>query len=152
MTTARVEGGDGPLPLAASSPGPDGEALANSILQRLSVLSGPASESTMVMTSSWAAASQAPGPVPVVQRDTTDTSSTASATTTTSTAPAAADTTATATVPVTTAPNTSGKRPSDQELHNLSYWLYPFISHRLKGELREGRERAGLLTDSYRRW
>ncbi len=43
-------------------------------------------------------------------------------------------------------------RPSDQELQNLSRWLYPLIRYRLKGELREDRERAGLLTDHYRRW
>jgi hypothetical protein len=43
-------------------------------------------------------------------------------------------------------------RPSDQELTNLSRWLYPLIKYRLKGELREDRERAGLLTDHYRRW
>jgi hypothetical protein len=43
-------------------------------------------------------------------------------------------------------------RPSDQELTNLSRWLYPLIKYRLKGELRDDRERAGLLTDHYRRW
>jgi hypothetical protein len=45
-----------------------------------------------------------------------------------------------------------GRRPSDQELTNLSRWLYPLIKYRLKGELREDRERAGLLTNHYRRW
>jgi hypothetical protein len=30
--------------------------------------------------------------------------------------------------------------------------MYPLISYKLKGELREGRERAGLVTDHYRRW
>jgi hypothetical protein len=44
------------------------------------------------------------------------------------------------------------RRPSDHELTNLSRWLYPLIKYRLKGELREDRERAGLLTDHYRRW
>ena len=43
-------------------------------------------------------------------------------------------------------------RPSDQDLNNLSRWLYPLIRYRLKGELREDRERAGLLTDHYGRW
>ena len=43
-------------------------------------------------------------------------------------------------------------RPSDEDLSNLSRWLYPLIRYRLKGELREDRERAGLLTDHYRRW
>ncbi len=43
-------------------------------------------------------------------------------------------------------------RPSDEDLTNLSRWLYPLIRYRLKGELREDRERAGLVTDHYRRW
>jgi hypothetical protein len=43
-------------------------------------------------------------------------------------------------------------RPSDHDLNNLSRWLYPLIRYRLKGELREDRERAGLLTDHYGRW
>jgi hypothetical protein len=43
-------------------------------------------------------------------------------------------------------------RPSDEDLSNLSRWLYPLIRYRLKRELREDRERAGLLTDHYRRW
>ena len=41
---------------------------------------------------------------------------------------------------------------TDEELTNLSRWLYPLIRYRLKGELREDRERAGLLTEHYRRW
>ena len=43
-------------------------------------------------------------------------------------------------------------RPSDEDLTNLSRWLYPLIKYRLKGDLREDRERAGLITDHYRRW
>ncbi len=43
-------------------------------------------------------------------------------------------------------------RPSDEDLSNLSRWLYPLIKYRLKGELREDRERAGLLTNHYGRW
>ena len=43
-------------------------------------------------------------------------------------------------------------RPSDADLSKLVRWLYPLISFRIRGELRENRERAGLLTDSYRRW
>jgi hypothetical protein len=43
-------------------------------------------------------------------------------------------------------------RPSDHDLNNLSRWLYPLIKYRLKGDLREDRERAGLLTDHYRKW
>jgi hypothetical protein len=44
------------------------------------------------------------------------------------------------------------ERPSEPDLARLARWLYPIISYRLKGELKEDRERAGLLTDSYRRW
>jgi hypothetical protein len=43
-------------------------------------------------------------------------------------------------------------KPSDADLSKLARWLYPLISFRIRGELRENRERAGLLTDSYRRW
>jgi Domain of unknown function (DUF4157) len=43
-------------------------------------------------------------------------------------------------------------RPSESDLSHLARWLYPLISYRIKGELRENRERAGLLTDNYRRW
>ena len=43
-------------------------------------------------------------------------------------------------------------RPDDHDLSKLARWLYPLIRYQLKGELRENRERAGLLTDSYRRW
>jgi hypothetical protein len=43
-------------------------------------------------------------------------------------------------------------KPSDRDLANLSKWLYPLIKFRLKADLREDRERAGLLTDNYRRW
>jgi hypothetical protein len=43
-------------------------------------------------------------------------------------------------------------RPSEQELHNLSRWLYPLMKYKLKMDLREDRERAGLLTDHYRKW
>jgi hypothetical protein len=145
---ARDQGGGGALPLAPPPSGPDGDTLAQSIVQRLSALGGPAADATTVMTSSWAAVSQTAPPLPVVQRDTTTAAPavpTAPSTTDTTTS---ATSTATTTLPI----GTSGKRPDDQELRNLSQWLYPFISHRLKGELREGRERAGLLTDSYRRW
>ena len=43
-------------------------------------------------------------------------------------------------------------RPSDKDLAKLASWLYPLISFKLRRELRSDRERAGLLTDSYRRW
>jgi hypothetical protein len=42
--------------------------------------------------------------------------------------------------------------PTDEELSQLAHQLYPIISYRIKGELREDRDRAGLLTDTYRRW
>ncbi len=43
-------------------------------------------------------------------------------------------------------------KPSDADLSKLARWIYPLISFRIRGELRENRERAGLLTDSYKRW
>ena len=53
-----------------------------------------------------------------------------------------------------TTPETSvfSTKPSDADLSKLARWLYPLISFRIRGELRENRERAGVLTDSYRRW
>lgn len=44
------------------------------------------------------------------------------------------------------------ERPSDADLSKMSGWLYPLISFRIRRELREDRERAGLLTNSYGRW
>jgi hypothetical protein len=44
------------------------------------------------------------------------------------------------------------ERPDDADLNRLARWLYPIISYQLRAELREGRERSGLLTESYRRW
>jgi hypothetical protein len=118
--------------------------LAASILQRLSDLSGmPAgSEFPVVMTSPLVSG----GDMSQIQR--ADQAATSPAPTSTST-------------PSTTAPGDKktekdagpfGKRPSDKELANLSYWLYPLISHKIKGELREGRERLGMITDHYRKW
>lgn len=50
-------------------------------------------------------------------------------------------------------PGTAGMdRPPDADLDRLSGWLYPLIRFRLRKELREDRERAGRLTDLYRRW
>ena len=43
-------------------------------------------------------------------------------------------------------------RPSDTDLARMARWLYPFITFRLRGELREGRERSGMVTDTYGRW
>ncbi len=48
--------------------------------------------------------------------------------------------------------NKDMERPPDADLDRLSSWLYPLIRFRLRKELREDRERAGLLTDLYRRW
>lgn len=44
------------------------------------------------------------------------------------------------------------KRPGDKELEKLAAWLYPLISFKIRTELRDGRERAGMLTDTYGRW
>ena len=45
-----------------------------------------------------------------------------------------------------------GARPSDDGLTRLTEWLYPLLSYKIRGELRDGRERSGLVTDQYRRW
>lgn len=137
--------GDGTsLPLAGRASGPSEEALAESIFQRLSSLSTPAPalmEST-VMTSPFMSTPAFPsmGIQRQTETETTTTDTqTASTTDTTTKTPDAKD-------------GPFGKRPSDNDLANLSYWLYPLISHKLKGELREGRERLGMITDHYRKW
>ncbi len=136
-----------PLPLAASpSGGADPDSLAASILDKMSVLStpAPAAGATAVFTptgSSSPSTAPAPAPAPMgggMQR-----------------AEDLVPTAASAAQPVTAPEDQDGhfaNRPSDQELTNLSLWLYPLIRYRLKGELREDRERAGLLTEHYRRW
>lgn len=130
-----------PLPLVTpSASGPDPESLAATILERMSALSTPAglAGSTEVFTSHQWAPSSSPAPVSAgsVQR---------AAEGSTMVAPDQS--------PNGDQGHSSGKgRPSDEELSNLSRWLYPLIRYRLKGDLREDRERAGLLTDHYRRW
>ena len=130
------------LPLAGRASGPNEDALAESIFQRLSSLSSPAPAQMepTVMTSPFFPSPPAMG----IQRQT----DTETPTTTDS------DTTSTPSTPKKSDAKDGpfGKRPSDNELANLSYWLYPLISHKLKGELREGRERLGMITDHYRRW
>jgi hypothetical protein len=131
------------LPLAAAAAGgPDIDSLATSILERMSTLSSPApiTETTQVFTPPW---SSTPAPAPA--------------------APAPVQRADPLPAPAPGAPAPAGStpdnqaglfanRPSDQELHNLTRWLYPLIKYRLKGDLREDRERAGLLTDHYRKW
>jgi hypothetical protein len=131
------------LPLAATAAGPDVESLTASVLERMSALAGPPAvgQPTEVFSAPWAS-SPAPAPAPSggdVQRA----EEFARPLFGSATAPATAQ-------QVQESPFT--RRPSDQELTNLSRWLYPLIKYRLKGELREDRERAGLLTDHYRRW
>jgi hypothetical protein len=133
------------LPLAAPTPsGPDPDALAMSILQRVSGLGAPPPGMANPVTFTPASWSTGPGAAPAstgggVQRAE-------------EVAPPVAD-------PPTPAPPTPDEpaagsltRPSTEDLTRLSQWLYPLIKYRLKGELREDRERAGLLTDHYRRW
>jgi Domain of unknown function (DUF4157) len=128
------------LPLVTPAPStPDTDALAATILEKMSALSTPATlgGATEVYSSPWSpspapAAAAAVGPV---QRATDTTPSLD-----TTTAPPPAD------------GSGSASRPSDEELSNLSRWLYPLIKYRLKGDLREDRERAGLLTNHYGRW
>jgi hypothetical protein len=130
------------LPLAAAgASGADVDALASSILDKMSVLSGPAplAQSTQVFTAPWSS-TPAPAPAPPAPVQRADQL----------TAPAG-----TAAAQPSRQDDQTGlfsNRPSDQELHNLSRWLYPLIKYRLKGDLREDRERAGLLTDHYRKW
>ncbi len=148
----RAGGEAGPaLPLAAPAPGgADLDALAVSIIDKMSALSSPAApaaptvftpQHVSLVSPSWSAPPPPAAPAPV-QR-------------------AAEPIVQTADPPIPTsqptpAPQGAGAepspRPSDQDLNNLSRWLYPLIRYRLKGELREDRERAGLLTDHYGRW
>jgi hypothetical protein len=133
-----------PLPLVApTATGPDIDLLAASILDRVSALTGqPATPGATIefTPESW---SMGPAPAPAmtgggIQR--------------------AEDVAPPVANPPTPAPKPdeqvagSMSRPSDEDLTNLSKWLYPLIKYRLKGELREDRERAGLVTDHYRRW
>ncbi len=135
------------MPLATpTSSGSDPEALAASIFQRLSALSlpGPGGTAPVVTSQSWTAG-QPMGPAPAgagIQRAPEP-------------SPAPAATPATPPAPAGAPGGGGGQfatRPSDEELSNLTQWMYPLISYKLKGELREGRERAGLVTDHYRRW
>lgn len=43
------------------------------------------------------------------------------------------------------------EKPSEEDLDKLTGWLWPLMRFRLRKELRDDRERAGLLTDLYRR-
>jgi hypothetical protein len=134
------------FPLAAPSPATtiDTDTLAATILEKLTV-SSPALQTlgtTETFTSPWAAGpasgaapAMAGGPVQMAGE------------TTQTTAPP----------PATSGPpdqieGSTMAKPSDTDLSNLSRWLYPLIKYRLKGELREDRERAGHLTDHYRKW
>jgi hypothetical protein len=130
------------LPLAAApASGPDIDSLAASILDKMSGLSAaqPMGATTEVFTAPW---SSSPAPAPAVP------------------APVQRADVLSALAPRNQPPSTGqdepagpfSTRPSDRELNNLSRWLYPLIKYRLKGELREDRERAGLLTDHYRKW
>jgi hypothetical protein len=130
------------LPLAPpAANGADVDSLAASILDKMSVLSGPApvAQTTQVFTAPWA-----PGPAPAPAPS----------------APVQMADQLTAPAPAPPAQPPAGSeqagpfsnRPSEQELNDLSRWLYPLIKYRLKGDLREDRERAGLLTDHYRKW
>jgi hypothetical protein len=132
-----------PLPLAVqTATAPDTESLAATILERMSALSTPANlaGTTEEFTSpQWTPSqSSAPSFAGPIQR--------AEEVTTTVVQAAAQSATS------DQAHRQSPGRPSDEELTNLSRWLYPLIRFRLKGDLREDRERAGLLTDHYRRW
>ena len=135
------------LPLAAPAPGgPDLEALAVSILDKMSALSSQAPPVPTVFTPhqpppigpSWSAPGPPAGPAPVQRAE-------EPVVQTVDPGPGLQ--------PPPAPPGVElSARPSDHDLNNLSRWLYPLIRYRLKGELREDRERAGLLTDHYSRW
>ena len=142
-----------PMPLAApTSLGSDQEALAASIFQRLSGLTAPApgSPTTVVTNPSWGAGQPAGSgmPGPGIQRAAEPNAAPSAA----QAAPAADAPAGAPSGPPSGPQGKFASRPSDEELSNLTQWIYPLISYRLKGELREGRERAGLVTDHYRRW
>lgn len=136
--------GGAPLPLAAPGvAGLDADSVADSIIERLSVLGTPG------------APGQPGGQAALPQQITIS----APAAPAMSGAPVQRAPDETPTVEAPAPPALPGglsagplERPDDADLSNLSRWLYPFIRYRLKGELREDRERAGLLTDHYRRW
>ncbi len=126
-----------PLPLAATAPAaPSVDALAASIVDRISQPPGPATGEGQVLQfgpSSWAtgAASMAVGPAPAaspawaaIQRAPDESGLPPAAGP--SAAPAGPDEHAGANL----------SRPSEEDLTNLSRWLYPLIKYRLKGELR----------------
>jgi hypothetical protein len=116
------------LPLAGVSVGPDAEAIAQSVLERVGPLLPTTAARSEVFGSpvtaglQRASAEVEPGPPQAGQGE-----------------PPAP-------------PSAPLPRPSDADLDNLSRWLYPLIRFRLRKELREDRERAGLLTEHYRRW
>ncbi len=137
--TQRPADGQRPsLPLAPSSGGrPEGavnEASLLAAMQKLSLMGTPTppggGPTTVVMTPASVAAPPAPLAVQRALAPEAPPMSNGSA-------PAA---------------NPFSAKPSDADLSKLVRWIYPLISFRIRGELRENRERAGLLTDSYRRW
>nr|MDA8047029.1 DUF4157 domain-containing protein [Actinomycetota bacterium] len=128
-----------PLPLAAPGPaGVDTDELANTILERLSEITGPAALGAQTITPAMGPAAAPAMAASPVQR--------------------AVDYEPVGPPPQSPEPPArpggrgSLERPTEEDLSNLSRWLYPLIRYRLRGELREDRERAGLLTEHYRRW
>jgi hypothetical protein len=134
------------LPLAARPGEIDEDALASTLMDRLSSsLIAPAPEGPFAPEVAPAGWSSWSPPAPAIQR-----ADVATAPPPTDSPPSGGA--APSPQEPAQAPSPFSQRPSDQELHDLSHWLYPMISHRIKGELREGRERLGLITDHYRRW
>jgi hypothetical protein len=140
--SAALETASLPLAASAAAPGPDYDALATSIIQRMTTLTAPGYAQTEVFQApsamAVAAPEGAPGGAVGVQR-----------------APIEVQTLTPVhheAPPQPVEHTQPAPRPSDEDLSNLSRWLYPLIKFRLKSDLREDRERAGLLTDNYRRW
>jgi hypothetical protein len=134
-----------PFPLAVPpSSVPNPEQLADSVFQRLS---GFATSSPQLASPTWGGAlpaiAAAPAPATAeapIQR-------------------AEEETPAESYPPATTATYTRSSEPrksplerfGSEDYSNLVEQIYPLISYRIKGELREIRERSGLITDPYRR-
>ncbi|HET6915497.1 MAG TPA: DUF4157 domain-containing protein [Acidimicrobiales bacterium] len=142
VTPGAAEPPPAELPLASSSGAVlDADALAATLIERMSTVTSPGSPGTTeTYTAAWAPAPTAAPAAQFVQRAEDSPTAVVPAPTTTPDATSGQQ------------PSTSLERPSDEELTKWSQWLYPLIRYRLKGELREDRERAGLLTDHYRRW
>jgi hypothetical protein len=139
-----------PFPLAVPpSSVPNPEQLADSVFQRLSVFA-TSTPQTGSPTPGAAVPAMAAAPAPAlagapIQRDPIDPGMTAPV------GPSSATATQTTVPPSSESSALPKQRPPEDQLSSLVEWIYPLISYRIRGELREIRERSGLITDPYRR-